>query len=224
MRKINEIFNCISFDVQKLLAFGFVKEKTGYKYSCFLMNGQFEMRVFVSDLGEIEAAVFDVETEDEYVLVKVEAACGTFVGQVRLEYEAVLKRIAKQCGRVQVFKSDCARQIIQYVEQTYNDKLEFLWPKFPQNAIFRRADNHKWYAVILTVQKNKIGRQGNETIEVVDLRAPTAEIEKLVDGQSYFGGYHMNKKHWMTICLDNSVPVDEICRRIDESYRLAKIK
>lgn len=222
MRKMNEAFNCISFDAQKLLAFGFVKEKTGYKYTCLLMNGQFEMRVFIADLGEIEAAVFDVETGEEYVLVKVEEAVGAFVGQVRLEYEAVLERIAEQCGRVQVFKSDCARQIIQYVEQTYKDKLEFLWPKSPQNAIFRRADNRKWYAAVLTVQKNKIGLSGEDAVEVIDLRTPTAEIERLVDGRRYFGGYHMNKKHWITICLDNSVPVDEICRRIDESYHLAK--
>ena len=34
-------------------------------------------------------------------------------------------------------------------------------------------------------------------------------------------GYHMNKKHWYTILLDDSVPLEEICRRIDRSYLLA---
>lgn len=33
-------------------------------------------------------------------------------------------------------------------------------------------------------------------------------------------GYHMNKEHWNTLCLDGSVP-DEIQKQmVDESYRL----
>ena len=33
-------------------------------------------------------------------------------------------------------------------------------------------------------------------------------------------GYHMNKKHWNTVTLDGSVPANEICRMIDNSYLL----
>ncbi|MDE7400427.1 MAG: MmcQ/YjbR family DNA-binding protein, partial [Clostridia bacterium] len=34
--------------------------------------------------------------------------------------------------------------------------------------------------------------------------------------------YHMNKKHWLTIPLDGTVPIGEICSRLDQSYILAK--
>ncbi|MDO5549136.1 MAG: hypothetical protein Q4F79_11730 [Eubacteriales bacterium] len=34
----------------------------------------------------------------------------------------------------------------------------------------------------------------------------------------------MNKKHWYTICLNGSVTKDELFRRIEESYELAKKK
>lgn len=33
-------------------------------------------------------------------------------------------------------------------------------------------------------------------------------------------GYHLNKAHWNTIVLDNSVPDEELQSMIDESYRL----
>ncbi|WP_141501933.1 MmcQ/YjbR family DNA-binding protein [Paenibacillus luteus] len=33
-------------------------------------------------------------------------------------------------------------------------------------------------------------------------------------------GYHMNKKHWNTIMLDGSLPVDDIFSMIDHSYDL----
>lgn len=33
-------------------------------------------------------------------------------------------------------------------------------------------------------------------------------------------GYHMNKKHWITVTLDGSIPDGEIQQLINESYRL----
>ncbi len=33
-------------------------------------------------------------------------------------------------------------------------------------------------------------------------------------------GYHMNKRHWNTIVLDNSIPRGELERMIDNSYTL----
>lgn len=45
--------------------------------------------------------------------------------------------------------------------------------------------------------------------------------ENILDGVKYLPGYHMNKKSWYTIVLDNSVLTGEICQRIDESYSLA---
>lgn len=38
--------------------------------------------------------------------------------------------------------------------------------------------------------------------------------------ESIIPGYHMNKKHWNTVILDNSVPPGEIERMIDNSYSL----
>lgn len=33
-------------------------------------------------------------------------------------------------------------------------------------------------------------------------------------------GYHLNKKHWNTIVMDNSIPMEEIQSMIDHSYQL----
>ena len=33
-------------------------------------------------------------------------------------------------------------------------------------------------------------------------------------------GYHLNKSHWNTVVLDNSIPVKEIHQMIDDSYQL----
>jgi predicted DNA-binding protein (MmcQ/YjbR family) len=33
-------------------------------------------------------------------------------------------------------------------------------------------------------------------------------------------GYHMNKKHWNTITVDNSIPENELLEMVDHSYNL----
>ncbi len=33
-------------------------------------------------------------------------------------------------------------------------------------------------------------------------------------------GYHFNKKHWNTLTLDGSIPLDELIELIDHSYQL----
>ena len=85
----------------------------------------------------------------------------------------------------------------------------------------RRKDKGKWYAAILTVSRRKLGFDSDEIAEVLDLRMKPEEVEKSVDGQIILPGYHMNKKHWITICLDGRVSLEKICALIDESYKLA---
>jgi predicted DNA-binding protein (MmcQ/YjbR family) len=36
----------------------------------------------------------------------------------------------------------------------------------------------------------------------------------------FLPAYHMNKEHWLTVLLDNTVPEKEIYELIDDSYEL----
>lgn len=87
--------------------------------------------------------------------------------------------------------------------------------------MWRREDTRKWYGVLLAVPERKLGIASDGTAEIIDLRADPGVLAALVDGERYFPGYHMNKKHWLTIRLNGSVSAEEIFCRIDESYRLA---
>lgn len=58
-------------------------------------------------------------------------------------------------------------------------------------------------------------------MEIVDLRGDPELLKRIVDNKRYFPGWHMNKKHWYTIVLDGSVPLEQICRNLDQSYFLA---
>lgn len=208
-------------NLDKLNAFGFLEQDKGYSYTAELIDGQMELTVLVRKDGSIFTEVVDKSSGCEYILHHVASAAGSFVGQVRAEYEAVLEEISAQCFDLQVFKSKQAKEIIGFVREKYGDELEYLWQKFPNNAVVRRKDNQKWYAAILTVSRRKLGIDSDEPVEIMDLRIKPEEMNHTVDHVRYYPGYHMNKKNWYTIILDGSVPIDEIFKRIEDSYTLA---
>lgn len=209
-------------NIDKLISFGFEEQEGHYAYTADLVDGQMTLTVAVSPEGGVRTAVTDTANGEEYVLHLVSGAVGAFVGRVKAEYEAVLEDISARCFDWDVFKSEDAQRLIVHVRDRYGDELEFLWKRFPDNAIWRRQDTGKWYAALLTVAKHKLGLKGTDPIEILDLRIPPEKMEDTVDHKRFFPGYHMNKKHWYTLLLNGSVPFDEICRRVDESYGLAQ--
>lgn len=221
MKNVTAYFKRRKILFEKLIPFGFVMDNENYIYKEIIADGQFEMRVEIFPDRTIFTKVTDLSTQYEYILHLV-GTQGEFIGKVREDYENVLEKINGACFETNVFKSNMAQKIILYVRNTYGDELEFLWKKFPNNAVFRRKDSSKWYAALLTVQKSKLDIKGQDTIEILDLRILPEELDSLIDNKNYFPGYHMNKEHWFTICLDSSVSFEEITRRIDTSYQLAK--
>ncbi len=212
----------ISFE--KLLSFGFTEEKNRYTYRSALLNNQFDIIIEITQSGELKTKIVDAQTKDEYTLIHVRSASGEFVGKVREEYEALLNTIIEKCTSKEVFKSNDAKKIIQYIQEKYNDEPEFLWTKFPTNAIFRNKENAKWYAALLNLPKHKIGLEGEGNIDILDLRSDPTSILSLVDGKKILPGYHMSKKSWFTIPLNESIPIKEIYSYIDLSYQIIKNK
>ena len=77
---------------------------------------------------------------------------------------------------------------------------------------------------IMKVHPSKIGLGGSQPIRIMDLHGTAEQVASLVDGERYFPGWHMNRKYWYTICMDGSVPMDELQRRIDASFALSQPK
>lgn len=217
----DKYFICRKKNDAKLISYGFIKEADVYQLSAGLMNGQFLLYVFVDRCGKVSTKIIDSSSNEEYTLYKAPGAVGSFVGAIRGECETVLLDIAQKCYESDIFYGKQTLAIIEYVQGKYGDEMEFLWEKFPDNAVWRRKDNQKWYGAVLTVSKSKLGLPSKEIAEIIDLRLAPDQIALTIDNKKYFPGWHMNKKHWYTMLLDYSVPTEEICQRIDISYSLA---
>ena len=220
--KISErIFKYCKPNFTKLLEYGFTQSNDVYSYAVEIMDGQFAINIHISD-SDIFTEIIDLATNEPYTLFLADDAVGSFVGDVRTAYENTLSEIAEKCFEKSIFKSHYAQRLIQYVLDTYGDELEFLWEKFPDNAIWRRTDNKKWYGLLLTVAKSKIGIHSEEKVEIINLSVNPDDIDTIVDNKTIFNGYHMNKKHWITVCLDGSAPLKDIKTMLDTSYEIAR--
>jgi predicted DNA-binding protein (MmcQ/YjbR family) len=60
-----------------------------------------------------------------------------------------------------------------------------------------------------------------ESFESVNLKVDPEEGEELREKYpSVQQGYHMNKKHWITVLIDGSIPDKLILKWVDNSYQL----
>ena len=215
------IFKYKKANTKKLLKHGFVLNKDFYENSIPIMGGEFSLHVHIFPPNSVKTELLEVLTGEPYTL-HLTSEVGTFVGQVREEYENALNNIAQNCFDDDIFKSKQTKELIKYIAEKYGDEPEFLWEKYPDCAIIRRAETKKWYFLIMPIPRSKLGFDTDEVVEVVNFHASADEIPDLLKQGNIYPGYHMNKKHWISVIMDGTLEIDEIYRLVDKSYKLAK--
>ena len=116
-------------------------------------------------------------------------------------------------------------QVVACIRDTYGTEPEFLWAKTPHHAAFRHWRNKKWFAALLwDVPRKTLGLPGAGQVDILDVKCDPRMIGSLLDGKGYLPGYHMNKEHWITLVLDGSVPLEQVCALIGLSYELCSKK
>ncbi|MBR1416532.1 MAG: MmcQ/YjbR family DNA-binding protein [Bacilli bacterium] len=214
--RIIEVNNTVN--INKLKEIGFALDDNKYRYEKPLNNGDFKIIITLSD--KLVVKVIDIKTDSEYLPLDITSFNGEFVGKLRKEVDDIVNDILNKCFDNIVFKSSQTIEIIKYITDKFKDDIEYLWDKYPNNGIFRNKNNNKWYAAILTTDEGKFNGDKNKIIEIIDLK----NNENIVDNINVFEGYHMNKKSWITIKLDNSVNTNYIKDLIDISYDIVNKK
>ena len=216
---MEDCFKGKTADEIKLQKYGFLREGARLVYRKPMMDGTFTLTVQVGG-GEVSTRLSDVSTGDEYTLHLVPSACGEFVGKVRAEYESELEDIARNCFDDSLFSENYIPEITQWVQEEYGSPLEFLWKDSP-DAVWRRQDTRKWFGLLMLISKKRLGDFGEEKVTVLNVRADREAVNEIADGKSFFPAYHMNKKSWITLLLDGSIPAERVRGMIAYSYEHA---
>ena len=109
--------------------------------------------------------------------------------------------------------------IFDYIKKKYRISPEYPWRRDNTSAVFRHADNKKWFALVMTVQGNRLGLADNCWTDVINLKIDDLFYRDLVlrdDG--ILPAYHMNKMHWISVLLDGTVPDDKVFELVDISF------
>lgn len=211
-----EIFKKCTLDIDKLVNYGFIKSKNNYLYSKNILNNTFKVCIEVTN-NNLIGKIYDLSSNEEYVNYRLEGSSGEYSSKVRYEYKNILYDIKNNCYINEYFIGKQSNRITNLIIDKYKDVPQFIWDKFPEYGVFRNKNNNKWYAIIMNVNKNKFTNQ-NSQIEIINVRLNSDKIEKLLSKKGFLKAYHMNKKSWITILLDNTVNDSEIFNYICESY------
>ena len=89
-------------------------------------------------------------------------------------------------------------EIYEYVKKQYGTVPEYLWKESPESAVLRHQ-NGKWYAVIMQVEKSRLGLEGDTKVDIIDVKCDPDMVGLLTQTYGFLPGYHMNKKYWNSI-------------------------
>ena len=212
-----EIFKSYQFNQEKASAYGFIENEGVWTYSCQLLQGDFFITVSITP-DNVSFQVFDQETGDLYPQVHMESMRGSFVGSVREACLEILYQIRKACFDVQDFICPQTKRIMDQVQEKYGNQLEYLWEKSPDTAVLRHEGNQKWYAILMRIPWDKLGKGRDGQVEAVNLKHD--QVADLLSHKGIYPAFHMNKRYWISLVLDDSLSDDEVLDLLEISWNL----
>lgn len=121
-------------------------------------------------------------------------------------------------------KTSFRNMVLKAAAERYHTEPEHLWAKYPGYEVLRHTDNKKWYAVIMDVPRNKLGLDGVEYVDILDVKADPVMADSFLHEEGILPGYHMHKGNWITVLLDGTVPMNIIELLLDTSFELTSGK
>ena len=112
--------------------------------------------------------------------------------------------------------------LFYWVEREFGVKPDYPWEE--RNAVLRHGDSRKWFALVLEVERGKLGLHGQGKVEVLNVKGDPRIIGSLKGQPGYFPAYHMNKEQWLSILLDGPVGEGQIQELLRMSYKLTRGK
>lgn len=116
-------------------------------------------------------------------------------------------------------ENSLCKDIFAYIKKKYKANPEYLWAKFPNYAIFRHADNQKWFGIVMNITYEKIDSRKTGEVDILNIKLDDLLLrDLLIQQEGYYIGYHIRRGNWISIVLDGTVPLSDIIHLIDASF------
>lgn len=121
--------------------------------------------------------------------------------------------------------------VLRLCKEKYGTEPEYLWMDEPTFAVLRHGDNKKWYALLMSVSRSKLGvsdsadaKDPDAKADILNVKCDPTLVSSLVSEPGYRVAYHMNKTKWLSIYLDGRVSPEQIAYLLDLSFKLTQNK
>lgn len=208
------IFNRYLIDENKLLECGF---NSDYVYAVDILDNTFKVIITYVD-KKITGKIIDLSFDEEYTNFRIERS-GEFNLKIRSEYERILLDIRDKTCTKRTYIYDQANRIDKYIFSKYEVAADFPFKSSPYHGVYRNKDN-KWFGILMDIPFNKIDKNKFGLIEVINVKINPNDKDNLLKIEGIYEAYHMNKKSWISIILDDTLSDDLISELIDNSYKL----
>ena len=215
-----DIFKTYTLNENKLIDYGFVKEQSIYKYIDYILDNTFQVIINIDQNGKVEGKVFDLDAESEYTNFGIKDITGSFALKVKEEYQLILKDIRDKCYDKKYFIFNQSNRITKLIIKKYKIIPEFLWEKNPTFGVFRNQKSKKWFGIIMNIDKSKIIPDQKGEIEILNLKL---DDKNYLQEKGIYSAYHMNKKSWVSIILDETLTDEKIMKLVEISYGLSAL-
>ncbi|VTS34864.1 cytoplasmic protein [Streptococcus pseudoporcinus] len=219
------VFRKRQIQLDRLVPFGFNQDQDGsFSYHADIMDGAFTVQVVVEAEGQLSSRVIDNDMKEDYLAIHVEKMVPSYVGKVQTAYQAVLEEISEACCILFPFQSDQMNRLNQRLVDNFSDSLDQPFDNHFDTYSYRVGG--KWYAVIFPLALNKLEGIAedykNQTAEVINLKVKPRELDTLLSQNGIYPAYHMSKKSWISIILDDSLSDEVIWKLILASRALVE--
>lgn len=115
-------------------------------------------------------------------------------------------------------QSSQRQRIMRYVQDRYGAEPEYLWAKYPNYVAFRQPASRKWFALIMDVPQKRLELEGDEPVDVMDVKCGPLMVGSLLAQDGFVPAYHMSKGTWISVLLNDTVPDEQIFPLLELSY------
>ncbi len=175
-------------------------------------------KVIITANSKVKGIIIDNDTNLEYTNYRLEEAA-SFASKVKNEYISLLNDIKNKCTISKLFIYEQSSRITNYINDKYKVEPEFLFKDDFNTGVFRENKKKKWFGIIMYIDRSKFSRLSGK-VEIINVKINPNNLEELLKVNGIYKAYHMNKKSWITITLDDALDDEIIYSLIDESYKL----
>lgn len=217
------VFRNKAFREDRLRGFGFESADGLWTYETDILDGAFRVRLELDRSKRVRGSVFDTMNEEEYLPLRNERFDGAYVNSVRFAYESLLKKIAAACCSDVLFTSEQANRITETIRETYGVSPDFPWTDEPDSSagVFRHETTRKWFGLIMHIRRDRVpGASGTQMVDVMNLKIRPEQGDDARRTPGIFPAYHMNKKYWISVILDDTLDDGTVLGWIGNSFAL----